>query len=741
MDRGIKTAQPFNFLSNESVLDNNYKVKTLQELDDMLKYCFQGRLCYCEEDATLYIGTKDEATGVVSWQPFTSGNVEFREIVDGEIYGVGEYVIYDYVCYTVETMFTGSDNPYNDILMYCKPYIALPFSYNRNFEIQKNEWTLDTTENLYYYNLTHNMETTDVHYSFYNGIGGNYTDGDRLWVAVEIINENETKFWSDEPYDCTVVIDPGEHEPDISNRTQIILDHHRDLINQNIRDIKELQDLDKDGIQKNKEDIQLLKDNKLEATIVTNLPTVNIKENMLYYVPVVKNGITVYYEQYLYRNNTWLKQDVDKFELKDFQANTDYFIDDLIVYNYNVYKVIDNFTSGATWNFDTTKLTNYIGREFEYNRRVLIPAADWTIDNTSKLYTYTLVHNANSLQINYHFSEKDTGLALFIATEEIDENTTRFYSDTNKETYVVLDVGCYATTGTTGTPDLTAIYNRLRNVEILSRNNENEMVGMRTDMQTISNTFNDLNNNVLPNMENEITNLEQRHDNEVGDLTQLPNGATNIVDAIKDIDTRTPAAQNQIGELGRLLTDDRDTLVNAINEVLLRTKNVWELIYPVGSIYMSIEATSPEDLFGGTWERIAQGRCLIGEGSLTDYQDGLYGNTTTTYNAGSQGGTRYSVLSINQVPAHTHTASTNSTGSHSHSYVYPQKTNGFPDGGNDTGGSYGYWRYTTTASTGSGGSHSHTVTVSNAGGYNSTTTLGHSNMQPYLVVYMWKRIA
>ena len=28
----------------------------------------------------------------------------------------------------------------------------------------------------------------------------------------------------------------------------------------------------------------------------------------------------------------------------------------------------------------------------------------------------------------------------------------------------------------------------------------------------------------------------------------------------------------------------------------------WETIYPIGSIYMSLNATSPATLFGGTWE-------------------------------------------------------------------------------------------------------------------------------------------
>ena len=36
------------------------------------------------------------------------------------------------------------------------------------------------------------------------------------------------------------------------------------------------------------------------------------------------------------------------------------------------------------------------------------------------------------------------------------------------------------------------------------------------------------------------------------------------------------------------------------------------LIYPVGSIYMSVSNTDPSILFGGTWVSIASGRCLMG---------------------------------------------------------------------------------------------------------------------------------
>lgn len=47
------------------------------------------------------------------------------------------------------------------------------------------------------------------------------------------------------------------------------------------------------------------------------------------------------------------------------------------------------------------------------------------------------------------------------------------------------------------------------------------------------------------------------------------------------------------------------------------------MVYPIGAIYLSINSTSPSDLFGGTWTRIAQGRTLFG----ADGSDYIAGQT------------------------------------------------------------------------------------------------------------------
>lgn len=155
---------------------------------------------------------------------------------------------------------------------------------------------------------------------------------------------------------------------------------------------------------------------------------------------------------------------------------------------------------------------------------------------------------------------------------------------------------------------------------------------------------------------------------------------------------------------------------------------ILQSLYPVGSIYLSVNSTNPGTIFGGTWSQLKD-RFLLGAGS--------------TYSNGATGGASAVTLTTSQIPAHTHTftgssATTSSAGSHTHKI------------GRDIDGGSGSSRYTVhsegtsgadgTSSTGSAGAHTHTLT---AKGTNASTGGGgsHNNMPPYLVVYMWKRTA
>lgn len=154
-------------------------------------------------------------------------------------------------------------------------------------------------------------------------------------------------------------------------------------------------------------------------------------------------------------------------------------------------------------------------------------------------------------------------------------------------------------------------------------------------------------------------------------------------------------------------------------------------VYPVGSIYMSVNSTSPATLFGGTWERI-QDRFLLAAGS--------------TYAAGGFGGEATHTLTEAELPNHRHTFTTDSAGDHTHSLNHVLGNSG---GGwtGDTAGNlsgsgrkFGYinpnYTIKTVTNTGSGGAHTHSGTTNGTGGNGK-----HNNMPPYLTVYMWKRVA
>ena len=120
--------------------------------------------------------------------------------------------------------------------------------------------------------------------------------------------------------------------------------------------------------------------------------------------------------------------------------------------------------------------------------------------------------------------------------------------------------------------------------------------------------------------------------------------------------------------------------------------SIADLVYPVGAIYLSTSSTSPQTLFGGTWQRI-QDRFLLCAGS--------------TYAAGKTGGEANHKLTVNEIPAHTHdiVGDTMDWG-----------TGGRPYFGTST--------------------YDDTVKTSSVGGGQS-----HNNMPPYLAVYAWKRVA
>lgn len=133
-----------------------------------------------------------------------------------------------------------------------------------------------------------------------------------------------------------------------------------------------------------------------------------------------------------------------------------------------------------------------------------------------------------------------------------------------------------------------------------------------------------------------------------------------------------------------------------------------DLIYPVGAIYLSVSATNPAILFGGKWEAI-NSRFLIGTGTAIGE-----GGETYNFTAGATGGEYSHKLVTSEIPAHKHQI----------------KTNNDDFNNSSGGGNYG------TTHDGASGWYNANWYTENAGGNGY-----HNNLPPFLVVYMWKRVA
>ena len=121
------------------------------------------------------------------------------------------------------------------------------------------------------------------------------------------------------------------------------------------------------------------------------------------------------------------------------------------------------------------------------------------------------------------------------------------------------------------------------------------------------------------------------------------------------------------------------------------------LVYPVGSIYMSINNVSPATLFGGKWVQI-KGRFLLGASDV--------------YKANTTGGEATHTLTNNEMPNHQHSIwFPNSSGEQSAEIGYPE-----------AGSKNTYYAEASKTSGVGGGA-------------------AHNNMPPYLVVYMWRRLS
>ena len=205
-------------------------------------------------------------------------------------------------------------------------------------------------------------------------------------------------------------------------------------------------------------------------------------------------------------------------------------------------------------------------------------------------------------------------------------------------------------------------------------------------------------------------------------------------------------------------------------------KTIADIVYPVGSIYISANSVNPQTLFGGSWERIGAGRTLIDCGdsyiagtkggsadSVVPYHTHTFTGSSVTTGENSVGHT-HSFTTGNPSANHTHTSAgsvnqnvrntagktsiSNDYGTAGNAYITTSCSNPISKNnylcsfsGAQTG-TVSAWHTHSGTTNGVSANHTHNVTATGTNSYAGTenNSVG-ANMPPYLAVYMWKRIA
>lgn len=151
------------------------------------------------------------------------------------------------------------------------------------------------------------------------------------------------------------------------------------------------------------------------------------------------------------------------------------------------------------------------------------------------------------------------------------------------------------------------------------------------------------------------------------------------------------------------------------------------VLWPVGSIYTNAsDSTNPGTLLGfGTWTAFGTGRVLVGIDSGQTEFDAI----------GETGGAKTHTLTSAEMPSHTHTQDSHNHTQDAHSHTL---------GSHGTSGA-GYGHVDSASATSSGTFTSNTTVATNQATTATNQNTGgggaHNNLQPYIVVYMWKRTA
>lgn len=227
-----------------------------------------------------------------------------------------------------------------------------------------------------------------------------------------------------------------------------------------------------------------------------------------------------------------------------------------------------------------------------------------------------------------------------------------------------------------------------------------------------------------------------------------PNGADDndkvlVADASKDVGWKVAKITADNLEGGRVVqATNADKVLVSTDTYKPLVDALLDLIYPIGSIYMSVRDTNPADFLGGTWERWGQGRVPVGVDE----------NDTIFEEAGKEGGEQKHRLTIDEMPNHRHLGQYTKTRTYTtHAQTPtdpPSQAIEVYQGTREVEVQYNVVKdnVSTTAfyTSGSGATsdifYSEKVT-STYGVADNGGDIAHNNLQPYITCFMWKRTA
>ena len=172
--------------------------------------------------------------------------------------------------------------------------------------------------------------------------------------------------------------------------------------------------------------------------------------------------------------------------------------------------------------------------------------------------------------------------------------------------------------------------------------------------------------------------------------------------AINSVKENTSSTKILVNGGNTVMYRDWDKLVNSIKSAM----------YPVGSVYITYNNVNPGTFLGGTWERFGQGRTLVGEGTGND------GSTSMSFTPNSSDGKYKST--------------------HYHVTSFGWDMNAFYAGKPD-GAKNGDYNRTSVIPNGYIVSANSSATSQSRLNWTDDRTI--SNVQPYIVVFFWRRTA